>query len=109
MPPDAFRKWRRRCGRRAMPGQVPQSDSRLGAESTPPYPVDRAGDLVGVIRIRKGAGSVIDGFAGDRYGVGVHHAMDEPRRKPARNQVGLPRDDRIEERAIGPLREAASG
>ena len=47
------------------PGQIPEGDPRLGAVGIAPHPINRAEDLVRVVRVQEGAGPVIDGFAGD--------------------------------------------
>jgi len=84
--------------------QVPQRDRRLVAIGITTACIDRAEDGGGIIGIEEGAGTVIDGFAGDRDIVGVHHAMDEADQEPAHHQIRLHRDHRLEQAEIAVLR-----
>ena len=53
-----------------------------------------------MVGVEEGAGAVIDGLAGDRHVVGVHHAVDEAEIEPARHQFGLPAGDGFDQRQI---------
>ena len=56
-----------------------------------------------IVVVHERAGTVVDGLAGDRGVVGVHDAVDEADQQPARDQLGLPRDHRFQQRVIGAL------
>ena len=89
--------------------EVPLRDARLVAEGVAAGMVDRAEHLRRVVGVEERARPVVDGLAGDRHVVGVHHAVDEADEQPARDQVGLARDHRVEQRAVGIRRAGGSG
>src|SRR3546814_9176446 len=61
--------------------------------------VDRAEDRLWGVFVQERAGTVVDGLAGDRGVVGVHHAVDEADPQPAGDQLDLGRDHRFEQRS----------
>ena len=69
--------------------EVPARDRRLVAVGVAALVIDAAEDGFGVIRFHEGAGAVVDGFAGERHVVGVHHAVDEAGVEPLGDQPGL--------------------
>ena len=71
--------------------------------------VDRAEHRGRVVGVHEGAGAVVDRLAGDRGIVGVHHAVDEADEQPAGDEIGLARDHRVQQRAIGLLRRRGLG
>ena len=76
--------------------QVPLGDDRLVAVGVAPAVVDRAEDRGRVVGVHEGARPVVDGLAGDRHVVGVHHAVDEADEHPLRDQRRLRGDDGLE-------------
>ncbi|MNS35204.1 hypothetical protein D3C72_673520 [compost metagenome] len=46
-----------------------------------------------MIFVEESAGAEIDGFAGDRHIVGIHHAMDETHHHPSGDEFALPPGD----------------
>ena len=85
------------------PRQIPQRDARLVGVGVAALLVDRGEHLRRIVVVHEGAGAVVDGLARDRGVVGVHDAVDEADQQPARDQIGLPRDDAFEQRVIGAL------
>ena len=83
------------------PGQVPFGDDRLVAVCVPPAGVDGAVHGGRVECLHEGAWPVVDGFAGDRHVVGVHHPVDESDQHPAGHQVRLGGDHPVEEGEVG--------
>ncbi len=71
-------------------GEIPTSDLRLLAESVAATAIDGTEDGGGAVGVEKGAGAVVDGFAGDGHVVGIHDAVDEADMHPAGNEGGLP-------------------
>ena len=81
-------------------GEVPLRDHRLVAVGVAAAGVDRAVDGGRVEGVHERARPVVDGLAGDRHVVGVHHAVDEADQHPLRDQRRLGGDDRLEEREV---------
>jgi hypothetical protein len=54
--------------------------------------------------LQEGARPVVDRLAGDRHVVGVHDAVHEADQHPPRDQLGLHRDDRLEQGQVRPFR-----
>ncbi len=81
--------------------QIPQRDARLVRMSVAAHLVDRAVHRRGIVGVHEGAGAVIDGLAGYRAVVGVHHTMDEADMQPACDKFGLTADHCIEQGANG--------
>jgi hypothetical protein len=86
------------------PGEVPLRDGGLVAVRVPPLVVDRAEHRGQVEGLQEGARPVVDRLAGDRHVVGVHDAVHEADQHPPRDQLGLRRDDRLEQGQVRPLR-----
>ena len=55
----------------------------------------------GIIGIHERAGTEIDGLAGDRRIVRIHHAVDEPHVHPGRHQMCLAAHDRAQQFQVG--------
>ncbi len=60
--------------------------------------------VAGSYAVHEGAWAVVDGFAGERHVVGVHHAMDEADQLPSGDQARLPFEDRVEETHVKHVR-----
>ena len=86
------------------PGQVPGRDRGLVAVGVAAAVVDRAEHGGRVEGVHERARTVVDGLAGDRHVVGVHHAVDEPDEHPLRDQRGLRGDHPVEEREVRVVR-----
>ena len=78
-------------------GQVPKADRGLVRVGVAAAMVDRTEDLARMEAVHEGAGAEIDGFAGKRDIVGVHHAVDEPDPHPGGNQACLHLHDPFEQ------------
>ena len=65
--------------------------------------VDRAEHLRWIVCLQKGAGTVIDGLAGDGSVIRIHHAVDEAEQHPLCDQSRLPRDHPIQQSQVGLL------
>ena len=65
--------------------------------------IDRAEGGRRIVGVEERAGTVVDGLAGNRHVVGVHHAVDEPDGEPPGHQLGLAADDSFEQGAVGVL------
>ena len=55
------------------------------------------------------ARTIVNGLAGDRHVIGVHHAMDEPDKQPAGDKRGLTIGAAINQFEIRPLTTLTSG
>ena len=84
----------------AKPGKVPLRHRRLVAVGVSAAGVDRAEHRRRVEGLHEGARPVVDGLAGDRHVVGVHHPVHEPDEHPLRHQRRLGGDDRLEQREV---------
>ncbi len=62
--------------------------------------VDRGKDRAGGIALHEGAGAVVDGLAGNGHVVSVHHAVQEAKTHPLRDQARLGGDHRVEESEV---------
>src|SRR3954466_7002387 len=69
-------------------------------ERIAPELVYRAEDFIGVVRIHKGAGAVVERLACDRGIVGVEDAVDESDEHPARGEPGQRFDNSVEQGAV---------
>ena len=82
-------------------GEVPLRDPRLIDIGVTTALIDRTEYRFRVEVVHEGARAIIDGLAGNRHVVGVHHAMDKADRHPFGEQRRLARDHAVEQRAIG--------
>ena len=67
-------------------GQVPVADLRLPSERVAAVAVGLVGGEVGIEPVHEPEGTVIERYAGERHVVGIHYAVDKPRRLPMRDQ-----------------------
>ena len=81
----------------------------LVREGVAAVPVDRREHFRRIVFVEEGAGAVVDGFAGHRHIVGVHHAVNEAELHPSGDQFGLRGDDLLIERNIRVLRLGSLG
>ena len=73
-------------------GEIPRGDGGLLAEGVATVAVDGAEDGGGVVAVDEGARAVINGLAGERHVVGIHHAVDEADAHPLGDERGLALD-----------------
>ena len=70
--------------------QVPHHDRTLAAERIASLLVNRAKPRVRIKRIHERARPIINGLAGNRGVIRIHHPMHKPHVHPLRNQLRLP-------------------
>ena len=103
---------KKRQQRFRQPRQVPAKDKRLICIGIPTLPINRGKHRAGGVGLDERAGAVVDGLAGQRHIVGVHHAVHKSQAHPKCHQPRLPRHHRIEQRQCrgiggGRIREVA--
>ena len=98
--PRSWSSCEQRQQRLGEPGEVPLGDDGLVAVGVAAAVVDRAEHRGRVEGLHEGARSVVDGLAGDRHVVGVHHPVDEADEHPPGHQRRLRRDHRLEQREV---------
>ena len=91
------------------PREVPLRDAWLVAVSVAPKAIDGAIDRCGIVAVDEGAGTVVDGFAGDRHVVGVHDTVNEAGEQLFRDQLGLTCDHEVKQHSVGLFRVSGLG
>ena len=74
-------------------GEVPLCDTGLVVVGVSALLIDGAKFFLGIKVVHEGAGSVVDGLAGEAHVVGVHDAVDEANTHPLGDEIGLAGDD----------------
>ena len=82
-----------RIERLRQPRHVPGDDVGLVAKGVAALPVDGGKARCAVETLGERARAVVDGLAGQRHVVGVHHPVDETQSHPVRHQVELAAGD----------------